>query len=166
VTRAPKTRTAAPSDFLLEDFLPYRLWVASEVVSRTFAQLYERRFGISISEWRVLATLGDGRTETTQRVIERSHLDRVRVSRALIRLADKGLVDRCPQLGDQRAHVLQLSRRGLSVYGEIAAQAHRLQTELVASLNTEERASFRSLIERIERAAETLGQDYAADDAP
>ena len=42
----------------LERFLPYRLNVVAEGVSRALSKLYEERHGISIAEWRVIATLG------------------------------------------------------------------------------------------------------------
>jgi len=45
-------------DFRLEDFLPYRLSVAANRVSRRFAGRYGAAFGLSIPEWRVMAVLG------------------------------------------------------------------------------------------------------------
>ena len=48
----------ALSDFRLEEFLPYRLSVAANRVSRLFARRYSEAFGLSIPEWRVLATIG------------------------------------------------------------------------------------------------------------
>ena len=42
----------------LERFLPYRLSVLSNTVSQAIADIYERRFELSITEWRVMAVLG------------------------------------------------------------------------------------------------------------
>ena len=47
-----------PAGFDLESFLPYRLSVTTNRVSRAFAALYEQEFGISIPEWRAIAVLG------------------------------------------------------------------------------------------------------------
>src|SRR5580692_8994592 len=44
--------------FRLEDFLPYRLSVASSSVSRLFARHYSAAFDLSIPEWRVIAVIG------------------------------------------------------------------------------------------------------------
>ena len=41
-------------------FLPYVLVVTAESVSRLFSTTYDRRFGLSVPEWRVLAYLADG----------------------------------------------------------------------------------------------------------
>ena len=65
-------------------------------------------------------------------------MDRVRVSRAVIRLADKGLLTRKTQEGDKRAQVLRLSRSGLATYRQIVPLARKLQAELAASLEPEE----------------------------
>ena len=45
-------------DLKLEDFLPYRLSVLSNTVSTTVARAYDKRFKVSIPEWRVIAILG------------------------------------------------------------------------------------------------------------
>ena len=42
----------------LEEFLPYRLSVLSNTVSRGIAAAYVDRFGLSIREWRIIAVLG------------------------------------------------------------------------------------------------------------
>ncbi len=50
----------------LERFLPYRLSVLSNTVSQAIAATYERRFALTITEWRVMAVLGryDGLSES------------------------------------------------------------------------------------------------------
>ena len=45
------------SNFTLETFLPYQLATLSARVSKDFARHYRERFGISVSEWRVMAHL-------------------------------------------------------------------------------------------------------------
>ncbi|MEO6657324.1 MAG: MarR family transcriptional regulator, partial [Arenimonas sp.] len=42
----------------LDRFLPYRLSVLSNRVSQDIAQLYQERFNLNITEWRVIAVLG------------------------------------------------------------------------------------------------------------
>ena len=56
-----KRSASGPSSFNLETFLPYRLSVTTNRVSRAFAAQYEQEFGISIPEWRAIAVLGDVR---------------------------------------------------------------------------------------------------------
>jgi DNA-binding MarR family transcriptional regulator len=141
---------------VLGEFLPYRLSVLAESVSRAFAQHYERRFGISIPEWRVMAVLGERSPQSTQEVIGRTRMDRVKVSRAAIRLEDKKLIARTPLPGDQRAHNLRLSRRGLAMYHQIVPIAHALQAELLRALGNNELRAFDASVGKLLNYADRL----------
>ena len=55
--------------FPLDEFLPYRLAVASARVSRAFERRYRAEAGISVPEWRVLAHLSQ-QAEVSVREIE------------------------------------------------------------------------------------------------
>jgi len=83
-------------------------------------------------------------------------MDRVKVSRAAIRLADKGLIARTSQPGDQRAHSLKLSRRGFAMYRQIVPFAHALQAELVQALGKDELRGFDDIIGKLQEFAERL----------
>src|SRR3546814_12999639 len=56
----PSIAGTAPSHAVLdlERFLPYRLSVLSNRVSQTIADFYVERFGLAVTEWRVIAVLG------------------------------------------------------------------------------------------------------------
>ena len=56
--REPESAEDDPEILHLEAFLPYRLSVASNLVSRASARRYQSAFGLSIPEWRVIAVLG------------------------------------------------------------------------------------------------------------
>lgn len=140
---------------ILGEFLPYRLSVVTEAVSRLFAERYEARFGITIPEWRVLAVVGEAPPRSTQQVIERTGMDRVKVSRAAIRLADKGLLARRADPGDARAHLLSLTRKGEATYRAIVPLAREIQAALAAGFTPEEEALLGTLLGKIgARAAE------------
>jgi len=144
----------------LAEFLPYRLSVASESVSRAFARRYEAEFGLSIPEWRVMAVLGEDAPLSTRAVIARTEMDRVKVSRAVIRLADKALVARTPHPEDQRAQLLRLAPAGEALYRRIVPRAHALQAELAEALSPAEIAALGAVLERLRaRARLLLGED-------
>ncbi|WP_342452369.1 MarR family winged helix-turn-helix transcriptional regulator [Pararoseomonas baculiformis] len=154
----PPSKADAP--LRLAEFLPYRLSVAVESVSRAFAERYEAEFGLSIPEWRVMAVLGESEALSTQAVIARTEMDRVKVSRAVIRLADKGLVSRHPHPEDQRAQMLRLAPRGMALYRRIVPRAHALQSELAEVLTPEEIEQLGDMLERLRgRAKRLLGED-------
>jgi DNA-binding MarR family transcriptional regulator len=146
-----------PDDpLILQDFLPYRLSVVTEAVSSLFAMRYQERFGLSIPEWRVVAVVGQHGRLSTQQVIEHTAMDRVRVSRAVIRLADKGVLDRRPHPQDQRAQLLQLSRQGRAVYAQIVPLALDLQAALSTALTAAEQQQLGTILEKIGRRTREL----------
>lgn len=140
-------------------FLPYRLHVTAEQVSRLFSRTYERRFGIGIPEWRVLAQLGENPAMPTQAVIERTGMDPVKVSRAVTRLVDKGLAVRRTHPTDQRSQVLSLTRRGLSMYREIVPRALALEGRLAEALAPAERSALDGILTKLLDRARSLASD-------
>ncbi len=153
---SPRAKPADPPALELGAFLPYRLSIVSEIVSRVFAAHYAERFNLTIPEWRVIAVLGESGALSTQGVIERTQMDRVRVSRAVIRLADKGVIDRQPQPNDQRAQVLELSARGLATYRQIVPLAFSLQAQLVQLLTPQESQTLDRLLTKLQAGASRL----------
>lgn len=154
---APGTATEAQEDVLvLERFLPYRLSVASNAVSKAFARRYEREFGISIPEWRVMAVLGRFAPATSQEVCERTAMDKAKVSRAVSRLVASGQVTRRDNPDDQRSNLLALSRKGRRTYDQIVPIARGLERELTEALSPEEAARLEDLLLRLQRRAEAL----------
>ena len=66
----------------LDGYLPYRLSVASNAVSRLIARAYEDRFGLTIPQWRLIAVLAEDGPLTQQAIGSRTVMDKVTVSRA------------------------------------------------------------------------------------
>ena len=155
-------KSADREPLILGEFLPYRLSVVTEAVSRLFAEHYEARFGITIREWRVMAVVGEAPPRSTQEVIERTGMDRVKVSRAAIRLVDKGLLARRPDPGDARAHLLSLTRKGEGVYRAIVPLAREIQAALAAGLTAEEEAQLGAILHKIGTRAAELGASVEA----
>lgn len=156
----PQKPDAEAAPLILQEFLPYRLSVVTEGVSSLFATRYQERFGLSIPEWRVVAVTGQQGTPTTQEVIERTGMDRVRVSRAVIRLADKGLLDRLAHPRDQRAQILRLTRKGRDVYAKIVPLARALQASLASALSEAEQRQLSAILEKIgTRTRELMAED-------
>src|SRR3546814_12628516 len=92
----PSIAGTAPSHAVLdlERFLPYRLSVLSNRVSQTIADFYVERFGLAVTEWRVIAVLGRFRGLSANGVGLRQAVDQVAVRRAVARLLERGLAGR------------------------------------------------------------------------
>ena len=124
--------------FRLEDFLPYRLSVAANRVSRLFARRYSEAYGLSIPEWRVLAIVGRFDTLSPSAVGEWSAMDKVKVSRAAASLVARGLVRQTQDPRDGRGRLLRLTRRGVTVYEGMVPLACELEGQLAEGLSRSE----------------------------
>lgn len=149
--------TAPPSALDLETFLPYRLSVLANRVSRALADVYEDRFGITPSEWRLIAILARFGPMSANGVRDRSAMDKVQVSRAVARAQTAGLVDRRIDGEDRRRSVLSLTERGRAVHDRIVPLARDLEARLLDGLDAGERALLSDLIDRLGRRAADLG---------
>lgn len=139
----------------LEEFLPYRLSVTSHSVSTNIARVYEKRFGVSIPEWRVIAILGRYPGLSAVEVAERTLMDKVAVSRAVTKLIKNGRIDREFADADRRRSILNLSEEGRKVHNEIAPLALSFERELLKDIGEEDFQSFNRILDQLrEKAAE------------
>jgi DNA-binding MarR family transcriptional regulator len=134
----------------LETFLPYRLSVLTNHISRGLADIYSERFGISVTEWRVIAVLGRDRGLSANEVAERTAMDKVAVSRAVARLLERELLLRGMHDSDRRRSVLALSPAGEAVYDVVAPLALEYQQRVMAPLDADERATLLRLMDKLE----------------
>lgn len=137
------------SELILEDFLPYRLSILSNTVSSTIATAYNKRFGLSIPEWRVIAVLGRFPGLSAVEVAERTLMDKVAVSRAVTKLINSGRVDRQIADADRRRSILRLSAEGRQVHDEIAPLALKFEEDLLHGLSEDEIQTLSVIMERL-----------------
>jgi DNA-binding MarR family transcriptional regulator len=140
---------------VLERFLPYRLSVLMLRISNAIARSYERRFRLSVPEWRVMAVLGRFGPLSANGVAEKTQMDKVRVSRAVARLMAAGRVSRRTDRMDRRRSILALTAAGEAIHREIVPHAERVEARLLAGLDEVERAALDRLLAKLEARAET-----------
>ena len=148
MTRAPAAAEHAVLE--LERFLPYRLSVLSNRISQDIARLYAERFGLGITQWRILAVLGRYPDLSATQVAERTAMDKVAVSRAVAGLLEAGLLRRRAHGADRRRSVLELSARGYRVYDEVAPLALAYERRLLAALDPADRAALHHLLDKLD----------------
>lgn len=137
----------------LEEFLPYRLSVLANQVSQGIARTYSERFGLSITEWRVIAILGRFENIPAATVAERSAMDKVAISRAVRRLLEAGLIRRREGREDRRAKPLTLTGSGRRVYAAIAPAALRYEERLKSALTSSERRCLDGILDKLMAAS-------------
>ena len=150
----------APTDrpLILDDFIPYRLSVTSNLVSDRIARAYESLFGLTIPEWRLIAVIAETGGITQQAIGARTLMDKVTVSRAAIALVGRGLLARRDNPEDRRSHLLDLTDDGRSLYAAVAPKALDLERRLFAAFDPAEVAQFVAMLRRIERVTLDLNR--------
>ena len=141
--------TPDDAGFRLEDFLPYRLSVTSNRVSRLFARRYSEAFGISIPEWRVIVVVGRFGTLSPSAVGDYTAMDKVKVSRAAASLVARGLLRQAQDPQDGRGRLLSLTRKGTAVHQGVVPLAHELEASLAAGLSRGEWAALQKALTRL-----------------
>jgi DNA-binding MarR family transcriptional regulator len=133
----------------LERFVPYRLSLLSNTLSQAIAREYQARFGLSVTEWRVLAVLGRYAGLSAGEVAERTAMDKVAVSRAVARLLGDDRIRRAVHRGDRRRSVLALTPKGQRIYDQIAPRALEYERQLLQVLDAEEREWLDRLLAKL-----------------
>ena len=147
--------TSRRNDFELESFLPYRVSLLANTISRGFAAHYRERHGISITEWRILAVLGRYPGLTASEIMERTAMDKVAIHRAVKTLVSGGLLERRTDPGDRRRQALHLTNsRGQAVLDDIIPRAQNFERQLLDTLSGEDRDRLYELLDQLQRAAE------------
>ena len=135
--------------FDLGGFLPYLLNQAAEATSRQFQAVYRDRYGMTRTQWRVLAHLGQFGTLTARDICARSHIEKTKVSRAVAALEGDGMLDRAPSPEDGRAEILSLTAKGQAAYADLGQQALSHDKALRAAVGVEASARLDQMLRRL-----------------
>ena len=140
----------------LEKFLPYRLSVLAQLVSEALHDLYAAPFGLSVTQWRVMAALGRFAPLTASEVGQQIVMDKVAGSRAVAGLMKRELIERATDLSDRRRASLRLSAKGRAMHAQIVPLALGYESELCQALSPEERDTLNGLCDRLFAHAKLL----------
>ncbi|GLR71713.1 MarR family winged helix-turn-helix transcriptional regulator [Agaribacter marinus] len=140
----------------LERYLPYRLSLLSNKISETVAKTYKDKFAISITEWRIMAVLGEYPGISADEVSLKTHIEKSLISRAISKLLKRKLLCRNISEDDKRRSELVLSNTGYEVYEEIVPLSLEYERKFLASLSQQEQEVLSSLIDRLSQHAESI----------
>ncbi|MFQ3245728.1 MAG: DNA-binding MarR family transcriptional regulator [Arenicella sp.] len=138
-----------PAVLTLERFLPYRLSILSNRISGVIAETYKDKFALSITEWRIMAVLGEYPGASADEVSLKVQIEKSMISRALQKLLARHLVSRELDESDRRRQNLSLTKTGLEIYQQIVPVSYDYENLLQECFSKEERDVFDSLIDRL-----------------
>ncbi len=142
----------------LHAFLPYRVTVLSETVSRAISAVYATRFDLTRDEWRILAALADpGEMRSTDATLYTT-LDKMQVSRACARLESRALITRDEDPQDRRIRVLRLTAAGRALLKKLLPMVEAREQFLLEALGPDERRVLDAALAKLQARAEALAR--------
>lgn len=151
-------RATEKVEFDLDQFLPYLLNQAAEASSHSFALRYRRDYGMTRTQWRVMANLGKFGAMSATEICRRAHIDKTKVSRAVSQLEAAGFLTREKVAEDKRRERLALTEAGRAVYSRLGAEALAFQAALAQGLGEDRLAALEAAL----RAVIALHRDAEA----
>lgn len=142
----------------LQQFLPYRLNRLADRLSQALAQMYAERYQLTIAQWRVLAWLSHLDELSAKQIAQATGMDKVRISRAVQALEERGLILRQPADHDQRVQHLRLTEAGRALLSLLIPEARQWEADVVATLSAQEYRDLMGLVGRLEDRLDQLEQ--------
>lgn len=130
--------------------------VLSNRIGRAFHGEIETKFGITISEWRVLMTLTSEKGVSAAEITNRWAMEKMMVNRAIQRLVDNGCITRKRDPNDRRRYRLALTTKGRKLYGKIAPTTNKRYNELMSAIDSDETDALVRALQKIIQRAEQL----------
>lgn len=141
----------------LADSFSQQLGVTARRVAQLFAGQYAAQCGLNPAEWRVLAVIAEQGTVSPSVVSAASDMDKVRVSRAVASLVQRGLVKQATDTRDGRVRQLSLTRKGATAHATAEPLTRKLESALAEGMSKADFAALRKALAMLDAQAARLG---------
>jgi MarR family transcriptional regulator, organic hydroperoxide resistance regulator len=153
--KTPTDSRSIKVDHDLEKAIPYLVTRAGTRMGNAFSKAL-KPYGLSLSEWRVCASLGHRPQQTLSELVVHASVDMSALSRIVDRLVQQGLVRRAKSEEDGRAVSLSLTPEGASLAREIAPLAKHYEEVALNRFTPQEVEILRRLLNQLYDNAESL----------
>ena len=120
----------------------FRLHMLARLSERFYEQFYQRGFGLSLLECRMIGITGGFGQVSFKRVCEEANLDKSHASRLIDRLIRRRLLQKVSNPSDQRSVMLTLTGAGRETHRALHACATRMADEWLSVLSADARKVF------------------------
>lgn len=142
----------------MEQFVTFQVNQLSTAFERQWTRYMRETAGVSLSEWRLLATLAGRGPLPFARIVEALGIDKALCSRSAQSLLGQGLIASAPTPGDARSITLSLTRKGQRLVDKVRPHALQRQRWLLGALDAREREALYSALRKLNRAAQAWGE--------
>ncbi len=132
----------------VDNYLSYLLARASHMVASEFHREV-RAAGLTVLEWRVLATLSDGRPRMVGELASIALAQQSTVTKLLGRMEAEGRVARSDGEIDRRQSLVRITRTGRAMLGTLLARSKRHEHAAVARLTAREADALKSALTKL-----------------
>jgi len=148
-----------PYDF--QKLLTHRILILSNTLGIGATRLYAKRYGILLSEWRLLAALMIAGPSSVNSLAVALATDKGWISRTVSGLGSKGLVKLKPDTADARRSFIVPTSAGRVLYKNILPSALDRQNRLISVLTEKEQKLIDEIISKLQLQAEKLIEDFS-----
>jgi DNA-binding MarR family transcriptional regulator len=138
----------------LDRYVPAFVTFIANKLSNSATVLYQRNFGVNVTEWRIMSLLAIEPGIQASRICHVIGFNKGPVSRTLSTMQRRGLVAIRTAPDDGRSHAISLTARGRATHDKVIVAALDRERRLLSCLNQDEREA---LIELLRRIHENLG---------
>ncbi len=148
-TTAPAGRSGRPEQTLdLDRYVPALVTFIANKLSRSANVLYQKRFGVNVTQWRILSQLAIEPEISAARICHVIGFDKGPVSRTLAAMEERGLVT-VKAGADGRTHSISLTAKGHALHDQIILIAMERERRLLSCLSKPERETLIQLLRRV-----------------
>jgi DNA-binding MarR family transcriptional regulator len=138
----------------LGGFLPYRLSMLAQRLSREIEERQRRLHKLAMKDWKVMQIMAVHGELLPADIRRMGTQNKAQISRALKCLLDRGLVAKHPHAGDSRTFGVSFTEAGWSMYEAMVPRMRARHDKILSGLSAAEARELRRLLDRLE---ESLG---------
>ena len=133
----------------LDRYVPALITFIANKLSRSATVLYQKRFAVNVTEWRILALLAIEPEISAARICHVIGFDKGPVSRTLAAMEGRGLVAIKADQDDARTYSISLTSKGYATHDQVIVVALERERRLLSCLSKREREVLIELLLRV-----------------
>lgn len=151
--KTAESRTPAPvpgddGEAFVDDYLPALLAQASRLISHEFHRVVLAH-GLTVSDWRVLASLAGGRAMSIGGLASMSVTKQPTVTRMLDRLEAKGDVERLSHAKDRRVTLVRITAQGQATVARLMELAKEHERQVMEPFGLAQADQLKVMLRRM-----------------
>ncbi|MBY6115204.1 MarR family winged helix-turn-helix transcriptional regulator [Mameliella alba] len=138
----------------LANFLTYRLAKVQSKLNAQASRILRDHAGLTITQWRIIAVLGDGGRCTSAQLSRMTAMDKGLISRNVKSLSNEGYLSITRDEADNRALHLDLTDKGREIFERTMPRMQARQQALRSYIDPTQIVVLMQAFDALERAAE------------